>query len=173
MAAFTWDGQTELAAQLVANGELTDTEIATEIGRDYSTLWRWRQNPEFAAKVEEHLERIRATLRRRAVSMAEKRVNRLNRDWVRLQRVIEERGEDASMASVPGGTTGLVCRTIKGVGRGEDFQLVETYEVDTGTLRELRDIEKQAAQELGQWVEREMIEDARKSYEATNTPDAL
>jgi hypothetical protein len=48
---------------------------------------------------------------------------------------------------VPGGTTGLVVRIAKkAAGR-----VVYLDRVDTGLLRELRELAKQAAQELGQW----------------------
>jgi hypothetical protein len=35
---------------------------------------------------------------------------------------------------------------------------VEEYQVDTGLLKELREHEKQAAQELGQWSEKARVE---------------
>lgn len=53
-----------------------------------------------------------------------------------------------------GGKTGLIVHNVKGVGKGDDFQLIDLYEVDTGLLREMREHEKQAAQELGDWTER-------------------
>jgi hypothetical protein len=36
--------------------------------------------------------------------------------------------------------------------------VVEEYEVDTGLLKELREHEKQAAQELGQWSDKARAE---------------
>lgn len=159
MAEFLWTKPKEIAAQLIAEGELKDAEIAAkkEVNVERQTLWNWRQVPEFAARIEEHLAKIRAVCQRRAISFAERRVERLNRDWLRMQRVIEERAEDPRLAHVPGGTTGLIVHNVKGVGRGDDFQLIDLYEVDTGLLRELRETEKQAAQELGQWVEHKAL----------------
>lgn len=165
MAEFIWTKPKEVAAQLIAEGELRDAEIAAkgEVNVERQTLWNWRQAPEFAARVEEHLAKIRAVCQRRAVSFAERRVERLNRDWLRMQRVIEERAEDPRLAHVPGGSTGLIVHNVKGVGRGDDFQLIDLYEVDTGLLRELREHEKQAAQELGQWADKHEFSDARAS----------
>lgn len=45
-----------------------------------------------------------------------------------------------------GGTTGYMVRDYKGLGA-----LMSVYKVDTGLLSELRAIERQAAEELGQW----------------------
>ena len=51
------------------------------------------------------------------------------------------------MADVPGGeATGLLVRDYK----GKDAT-AEVYKVDTALLAELRNHERQAAQELGQW----------------------
>jgi len=47
-----------------------------------------------------------------------------------------------------------MCHQVKGIGRGEDFEVVHIYAVDGTLLREIREIEKQAAQELGQWSEK-------------------
>ena len=54
-----------------------------------------------------------------------------------------------------GHETGLLVRTYKLLGRGEDAQLVEEYKVDDGLLRELRELEKHSATELGQWMEKQ------------------
>ena len=43
-----------------------------------------------------------------------------------------------------------MVKTLRGIGRGA----VEVFEVDTGTIRELRAIQQQVAEELGQHVQR-------------------
>src|SRR5262249_32081265 len=53
-----------------------------------------------------------------------------------------------------GGRTGLIVHNVKGVGKGDNFQLIDLYEVDVALLREMRECERQAAQEVGQWVEK-------------------
>jgi hypothetical protein len=77
------------------------------------------------------------------------------------------------MQEAAGGTTGLLVRTVKSVGKGNDAELIDLYEVDTGLLREIREFSKQAAQELGQWTDHASIEHEVKSYEVGNTPDDL
>jgi len=50
-------------------------------------------------------------------------------------------------------------------GKGEDFRTVEEYRVDTATIAEIRDIQKQAAQELGQWIKRTESLDLNQLFE--------
>lgn len=150
---FKWNKPKEEAAQLLAEGELVDEEVAEKTGISRRQIIRLKQSPEFAARVEEITKDLGDIALRRAIARRSRRVAALNSRWLAMQRVIEERGADPSMADVPGGTTGLIVRQYKGVGGGDNFSMVEEYEVDTGLLRELREHEKQAAQELGQWVD--------------------
>ena len=83
----------------------------------------------------------------------------------RMLQVIEERALSPDLASVPGGKTGLVTKTLKGIGKGDDFQVVEVYEVDTGTIAKIGDVQKQVAEELGQWVRRSEVTDMHRLFE--------
>lgn len=121
--------------------------------------------------VEDLRQRMLESLKRRAISHAEVRVARLNKDWLKLQRVFEARATAPEMQDVPGGETGLLVRNVKGVGQGDKFQLVDVYEVDTASLKELREMEQQAAKELGQWVERNASEVTTKTYSVENPPE--
>ena len=152
MPEFEWTEACTSAAQMVAMGELSFEQIAAKVGVHRQTIYNWRQVPEFTARINSLVEEHRQSISRRAISIVERRIERLNRDWLKLQQVIEERGASAEMADVPGGTTGLIAHDVKGVGKGCDFQLIDTYKVDAPLLRELREAEKQAAIELGQWA---------------------
>jgi hypothetical protein len=55
------------------------------------------------------------------------------------------------MQAVPGGNTGFIARKI--IASSGELMGYE-YAVDTGTLKELRDIEQQVAKELGQIVDK-------------------
>jgi hypothetical protein len=168
---FQWTAQREQAALLVAADDLPDWEIAASVGIVKMTLERWKANPTFATRVQEHVARLAEVALKRGIAQREKRVAALHDRWKRMQRVIEARGADTSMVDVPGGDTGLLVRQVKNIqvadvwgGLDSDLQetkpskrtrLVEEYAVDTGLLKELREHEKQAAQELGQWVEKQ------------------
>jgi len=159
-------------AELIAQGVLTYGEIGARYGITRQSVYWWTKQPAFAAKVEEFIEEGNAAIRRRAISHSVRRVDRLNRDWTRLQKVIEARAADASMVA-PGSDTGLLVRKYKSIGSGPATEIVEEYEVDTATLKELREIEKQAAQELGQWVDRTTVDTTIKTYDVTADPDLL
>jgi len=76
---------------------------------------------------------------------------------------LPQRAAAVEFAEVPGGTTGLLVHTYKAIGTGEFVEKVDEYAVDTGLLAELRAHEKQAAQELGQWVEKGEIRGSREA----------
>jgi transposase-like protein len=154
MAGFRWTDESKNAAEMIAAGTLTHTKIAEEIGVTRQTIHNWLAKPEFTARVQDHIDGFRAKVRSRGIAILENRVDALNDRWRLMQRVISERAESKQMAGVAGGGTGLMVHTVKGVGKGDDFQLIDLYEVDTGLLKELREHEKQAAQELGQWTEK-------------------
>jgi hypothetical protein len=138
----------------VAEGDLTEPEIARRAGVSDRQLRTWKGRPEFADRVAELVEGLGDVALRRAIARRAQRVRALDERWQLMQRVIAERGADPAMQEVPGGRTGLLVHNVKGVGKGDDFRLIDLYEVDVGLLRELREHEKQAAQEVGQWAEK-------------------
>lgn len=152
-----WTDQREEAALLVAEDRLTDEQIGEKVGVDRRTLARWKLVDDFAARVEEHRALWREELKRRGIADRKNRVDALNDRWNRLRQVLDERGADPTMQAVPGGTTGLLVRQVKALGSGEFMQIAEEYAVDTGTLKEIREHEKQAAQELGQWTDKQDV----------------
>lgn len=143
----------EAAALLLADDKLSDELIADEVKVDRRTLARWKKIDAFAARVDELLGEIRTSIRQRGISIVENRVRALQDRWDRMKRVIEERGASAEMQSVPGGSTGLLVHNVKSIGGGENAERVDLYEFDAALLKEMREHEKQAAQELGQWTE--------------------
>jgi len=165
MPAWTWDENRRLAAQLIAEGELYDAEIAARVGVARQTIWVWRQSPEFLAGVDAEINATNAALRRRRISHVEQRIAALNDRWLRLQRVIAARSTDPKYVKGAGGGTGLLAHKIKAVGSGDNTLIVDEFEVDTGLLKELREIEKQAAIELGQWEEKQAITGLTQAHE--------
>jgi hypothetical protein len=155
----------EIAAQHVADDRLTDREIADECGIDKATLERWKLQSAFKARVQAIVEAYSKRALKHGIARRERRVGVLNELHNKLLQVIDERAKSEHLATVPGGKTGIVTKTLKGIGKGEDFQMVEEYRVDTSTIAEIRDIQKQAAEELGQWIRRTESLDLNQLFE--------
>lgn len=167
-----WTERHELAAILVAEGNLRNAAICAKVGISLSTLANWKHRPEFQARVDEIIEAYRATVRRRGIAILERRVDALNDRWIRLRRIIAERAESKEMAGVPGGSTGLIVKLTKSANAGDRSQSTDDYVVDSALLKELREHEKQAAKELGQWAESRKADPYTKVY-ITLGPDDL
>ena len=150
---FEWTEQRVLAATLVSQDSLTDEQIAAEVGIDRRTLTRWKAEAEFKRRVEVIVRETQEKLVARGIAEKQNRIDALNRRWNLMDEVIRQRAENLSEVK-GGGNTGLLVRQVKGVGSGEAFKIVEEYAVDTGLLKELREHEKQAAIELGEWTEK-------------------
>lgn len=105
-----------------------------------------------AERIAAHEQAIQAAVEAKGIAGRQRRVDILNDMAHRLLTVFSERGADPSMASVAGGSTGLMVRQVKGIGRGEDFQVVEEYKVDDGAMGELRATLRQVAEDTGQLV---------------------
>jgi hypothetical protein len=104
-------------------------------------------------------------MRQERISSLQQRIDGYNERRQRLLAVIGERavaGWDA-----PGASTGLLVRRERSIGSGANQKFVAEYEVDTGLLRELRELEKQAAIDLGQWTEKRDVKmDAQVSQKS-------
>lgn len=152
---FVWTEARVRAAMLVAADDLSDEQISQEVGIGRTTLKRWKAAPEFQARVQEHVTAADIRALEHGIARRAKRVAYLDDIWRRGQALIATRAEE--YANVPGGETGLLVRQVKLSARGH---AVEEYVVDTGLLKELREHAKQAAQELGQWVDKNALTDA-------------
>ena len=136
----------------MAEDALSDEQIAELMNMSRQGLAKWKTHPDFQARVSEIRVQIRAAVVARGIAERQNRVDALNDRWQRMRQVIEARAESGGTA--PGAKTGLLVKTVKAIGTGKDQYEVEEWTVDTALLRELREHEKQAAQELGQWADR-------------------
>jgi transposase-like protein len=164
------------AAMLVAEGDLTDEQISSEVGIVRKTLHNWKRDPDFAAEVGDHIGQIQAGMLRLAIAKKHKRVERLDEMERRLWQVVEERAADYAAKAAnesttmmrgifpgsddapPGSGTGLVTKTIKQIGAGRSAQMIEEYGVATDLVRSIMSLHEQAAKELGQWIEKSASE---------------
>lgn len=171
---FAWSDASADAAVLLAEDRLTDATIAKRVGVSRTTLHTWKQHPEFSAKVTEHYNELIERARRRGIARLDRRMDAYEDRHKRMTTLIRERARDMR-GEVPGGGTGLLVRVPKRVelvttsmtadDDGEPTQEETTtsrtevfeYEFDAPLMRELRELEKQVAQDTGQWSEKREV----------------
>lgn len=173
MSDFQWTQRRERAAALLADDQLSDAEIAAQVGITRQALTKWKQAPSFQARIDSIVAATRQRLRSHGIREKVNRISALADRHERLCQVIEARATDPLMAAVPGGRTGMLVAEpmlVKvyeaGYSADEDAERIDgpmspsktsrvlyKYAVDTGLLKELREIEKHIAQELNQWSE--------------------
>lgn len=164
---FEWTAAREQAARLLAEGELADAEIARRVGFKRDALAVWKRNPVFAARIQAIIAELAEVARTRSIGRREDRVEAYQQRWALLKQIMAERAADPAMQAIPGGKTGLmVIKESEGVavkdpanpnGPEKAVAVPTEVAVDTGLLKELREHEKQAAQELGQWTEKRQL----------------
>ena len=98
------------------------------------------QDVEIQTLIAERMIRLEVTKR-------DARVQELQDLLDRARALIEARAVE--LKDIPGGETGLLCRDLKG--RNADQPV---YKADVSLMAEIRGVMRQAAEELGQWVEK-------------------
>ena len=146
MAKWMWSKEKEHAAQLVSEDELSTYEIAIQVGVTTSKIKRWKTVGEFRERVEQIVQSMGRPILKRAIARKASRIRALDDRVKALMKIVEERGLSKEMQTVPGGTTGYL-KSIMRHGKVE-------YEIDYALLKELREHEKQAAMEMGDWHEK-------------------
>lgn len=163
-ATYKWTDAKEQAAQAIAEGVLTEAQIARDAGVNRVQLFRWKQEPAFAERVKALMADFAEASRKRAIGRREDRIEAYQRRWELIQKVREERGADPRMVDIPGGTTGLLVVEesevvmedviVDGVMLKRPVAVPTKVAVDTGTLKAELDLEKQASIESNQWTEK-------------------
>lgn len=172
-----WNPQRLRAANLAAEDRLTDEQIAVDLGVTRRTLANWRDRPEFRLRIERIINEATARAHAEGVMTVAGRVQRYKDRLDALDRIVTERAADPALANVPGGKTGFVYlepMLVKVYDASGQFTermadldtppeqltsakrdiLVNIAKVDLATMGEMRQIEKQAAQDQGQWSEK-------------------
>ena len=131
--------------------------IATRFNTTSTTIYRHKTNclPTIVAlAAQKRRERDGDEILDIALVNQVKRLERQSDRWDRLHRVIDQRAE--AMKDVKeGGDTGLLARKHRWVGSGEFGREVEDYAVDAPMLKEIRELEKQTSEELGQFKDKD------------------
>lgn len=147
---FWWNQKRTEAARLIAEGQLSDQEIAEAVSIGRATLTRWKITPQFRQRVNEIVEKHAAHAQAQGIRLRTNRLRNLQDRIDRMNTLITARaGDFAVTAEIAGGETGLLVRDYKG--KNADRAV---YRFDAALVRELREHERQAAQELGQWTEK-------------------
>lgn len=120
-----------------------------------SWLKRWSQQLGWQSRLAEIAAREQAAIEKLGIADRQNRVNALDMRAKLMEELRQARAGD--MGSVAGGSTGLLVRQYKKVGTGRDAEMVEEYAFDAALFREMREHERQAAVELGQWEEKSQV----------------
>jgi len=154
--AWIWTRAREVAAKLVAEDEITDEEIAAKCNVIRRTLATWKQASEFKARVQEHRERIRASVLDSGYCRLENRIKLRQRVLDSFVTIADERGARPEMqdSKVAGGKTGFVALQPRIIGTGENAKSFIEQVPDTSLAAEIRTGLKELAQEVGQVVEK-------------------
>jgi gas vesicle protein len=152
----------EKAARLLAEDRLTDVQVAAECQISERTLYTWKKRDDFIARVNEMLQAYSARALGTGIAARVRRIETLKLLNDKMLTIIAERGEDLSMAAIPGGRTGLIVRDYVTV-RTESGRIgtVAVYGFDRGLSAEIRAVGEQVARELGQWMPETQQVDSR------------
>lgn len=164
-APFKWNEQRAKAAQFLAEARLGDEEIAQEVGISRNQITRWKRHPEFAARIAQIVEATAEALKTQGIRRKENRLDNYQRLVDKMFALIDARGaEMAKTEEIAGGETGLLVRDYK----GKDADRA-VYAFDASLIRELREHQKQAAIEVGEWTEKKDLTSDGKALELRPT----
>ncbi|MGE0539735.1 MAG: hypothetical protein AB7R89_06115 [Dehalococcoidia bacterium] len=164
MAGKTRLKKRDRAVALLARGDRSHEQIATELKIASRTLRNWLSDPAFAAELEAAKGAIRDALCAEGVAAKQNRLDSYRDRHQRMQQVIEARADanrkrnvvvqsgqgkdlDFDGYTAAGAETGIMVHTVTYLKDGRR----EEWAIDTGLLKEMRELEKQAATEMGQW----------------------
>jgi hypothetical protein len=137
------------AAAYLASGK-TIIETATLCGVDEKTIDRWKHEPRFLSALQKANDEARQHIVSHGAALKEHRILAMRRRLRDLYRIARTRAGRPDRGGAKWDKTGYVTRRDKMLGSGEFAQLTEEFELDTGLLAEIRNIEQAIAQEMGE-----------------------
>lgn len=163
------DPRRRQVAELLALGELSDEEIGERVGVSRATINRWKKRPEIRAFIAAASEAIGEAIRADGITKKQTRLDAYEAQHAQFEQIRRERAEDAAkpeskLYGIPGATTGWIIGALKLVThkneRDGSIWKEESWEytVDTGLSREMNNLRKQVAQEVGDWTEKQEID---------------
>lgn len=154
--AFGWTEQRERAAQLLAEDQRTDQEIAEAVGVALPTLARWKTRSEFAGRVADNVGQLRASALRYEIAKKHRRIAKLQKLIDRIESLFEARADAADSGFygereiAPGVETGLIVGKHVMSAKGDTRV---QWQFDAALVKEYRAALEQTARELGQLTE--------------------
>jgi hypothetical protein len=98
------------------------------------------------------IEESRAAIRQEGIAVKQIRIDRADERHRALQQVIDGRAAQYANSTIPGASTGLLEHTQRSIGTGANAVTIDEYKIDVALLREMRELERQVSQELGEWT---------------------
>lgn len=151
LADWKWTARRELAAVLAAE-DLPNLQVAERVGVSLMTYMLWRRRDEFRERVAELRRRRADAVADISIANVRDQVAAADDRWRRMKLVMEQRGADPDMQSVPGGRSGFIARSYRAFPSGQvnvPPTIVEEYKVDTGFLSAFVELEAHVAKLLG------------------------
>lgn len=158
MPRFVWDADSTQAAADLAEG-MRVSEVAARAGIGPGTMKRWREHPEFAARVEEHRGAFRELVWNHSIARKEVRIAKLIavsegiEDVIeaRKKRAIEMAAARASAAAERGETPVSFDEELTGLMVEHPTANGTEIKLDRGLIAEYREVMKQVAIEKEEW----------------------
>jgi len=100
------------AIQLFADGA-TWSDVQQAVGVSRSTLAAWRRDPIFTARLQAAIDQRVAALAAAGITAKANQLRILQDEWLRTQRILDERAADPIVAKAPGGASGLITRRYR------------------------------------------------------------
>jgi len=112
---------------------------------------RLLNNADVRSRVSELGQEIESSFVRLQIAERLHRLEAIQDRWDRVRAAVEARAREDYDAMMK---TGVVCRKLRSVKDGNAVRVVEEYEIDTAAIEALNSIERRAAIETGQEVDR-------------------
>lgn len=145
------EGKVLRAAWMIADARMIDADIAEQLRISRQTLFVWRLDDAFMAQIATYREEINRAILSYGSAVKENRIRDMQERLDRMRALVAARavvGEHraARNAGDPGENTGIIAEAPAG--------RTTIMATDHALLREIRELEKQIAMELGQFQQK-------------------
>ena len=158
-----------VAATLTALGA-SAKRCAEKAGVCSKTVERWRKDPEFRVLVLSETTKIREEIRTTGAAVKETRLRGQKKRLAALYGICRKRGGNPECGGADWDGTGLMVQRVKWVGPSEGGSFETEYELDTGMLKAMLDLENAIAEEVGDRVKAALPWGGRLSLPPTLPP---